>query len=75
MAVLKGEVTFKVTFEGLSVPIGFGYTSAIIYKECAKQVYASAPWSELKHQKRGGFKIEMIDKFIERDKKNNFYSL
>ena len=68
MAILKGEVTFKVTFEGLGVPIGFGYTSAIIYKECAEQVYASAPWSQIKHKKSPKFKVELIDKSIERDK-------
>ena len=68
MANLKGEVTFKVTFEGLGVPIGFGYTSAIIYKECAEQVYASAPWSQIKHKKSPKFKVELIDKSIERDK-------
>lgn len=68
MAVLKGEVTFKVTFRGLGIPVGFGYTSAIIYKECAEQVYASAPWSKIGHQKDPRFKVEMIDKNIERDK-------
>jgi hypothetical protein len=68
MAVLKGEVTFKVTFEGLGVPVGLGYTSGIIYKECAEQVYASAPWSKIGHQKDPRFKVEMVDKNIERDK-------
>ena len=68
MAILKGEVTFKVTFKGLGVPVGLGYTSAIIYKECAKQVYASAPWSKIGHQKDPRFKVEMVDKNIERDK-------
>ena len=68
MAILKGEVTFKVTFEGLGIPVGFGYTSAIIYKECAEQVYASAPWSKIGHQKDPRFKVEMVDKNIERDK-------
>ena len=67
MAVLKGEVTFKVTFEKLGVPI-MGYTSAIIYKECAEQVYASAPWSKIGHLKDQRFKIEILDKNIERDK-------
>ena len=67
MAILKGEVTFKVTFEGLGVPIGFGYTSAIIYKECAEQVYASAPWSKFGNKKNPKFKVELIDKSIERD--------
>ena len=68
MAILKGEVTFKVTFNGLGVPLGLGYTSAIIYKECAEQVYASAPWSKIGHQKDPRFKVEMIDKNIVRDK-------
>jgi len=68
MAILKGEVTFKVTFEGLGIPVGFGYTSAIIYKECAEQVYASAPWSKIGHQKDPRFKVEMVDKNIKRDK-------
>ena len=67
MAILKGEVTFKVTFEGMGVPIGFGYTNAIIYKECAEQVYASAPWSKIGHLKNPRFKVEMIDKSIDRD--------
>ena len=68
MAVLKGEVTFKVTCRGLGIPVGFGYTSGIIYKECAEQVYASSPWSKIGHQKDPRFKVEMIDKNIERDK-------
>ena len=68
MAILKGEVTFKVTFKGLGVPVGLGYASAIIYKECAEQVYASAPWSKIGHQKDPRFKVEMVDKNIERDK-------
>jgi len=68
MAILKGEVTFKVTFTDLGVPVGFGYTSGIIYKECAEQVYASAPWSKIGHQKDPRFKVEIVDKYIERDK-------
>ena len=68
MAKFRGEVTFKVTFRGLGIPIGFGYTSGIIYKECAEQVYASSPWSKIGHQKDPRFKVEMIDKNIERDK-------
>ena len=39
MAILKGEVTFKVTFKELGVPIGM-YTTAIINHECAEQIYA-----------------------------------
>ena len=67
MANLKGEVTFKVTFNNLGVPASM-YSSAIIHKECAEQVYASAPWSKIGHQKDLRFKLEMVDKNIERDK-------
>ena len=42
MANLKGEVTFKVTFNNLGVPASM-YSSAIIHKECAEQVFANAP--------------------------------
>ena len=66
MANLKGEVTFKVTFNNLGVPASM-YSSAIIYKECAKQVYASAPWSEIRHKKKTNFSVELIDKNIKRD--------
>jgi hypothetical protein len=67
MANLKGEVTFKVTFKNLGVPASM-YSSAIIYKECAQQVYASAPWSKIGHQKDSRFKVEIINKNIVRDK-------
>ena len=67
MAILKGEVTFKVTFKGLGVPVGLGYSSAIIYKECAEQVYASAPWSEIGHKKDSRFRVEIVNKSIKRD--------
>ena len=36
--------------------------------ECAEQVYASAPWSQIKHKKNPRFKVKLIDKSIERDK-------
>ena len=68
MARLKGEATFKVTFEGLGSSNRIWiYVSAIIYKECAEQVYASAPWSKIGHLKNPRFKVEMIDKSIDRD--------
>ena len=65
MANLKGEVTFKVTFNNLGVPAGM-YSSAIIYKACAEQVYASAPWSTIGYKKDSRFKVEM-EKSIRRD--------
>ena len=66
MADLKGEVVFRVTFNNLGVPASM-YSSAIIYKECAEQVYASAPWSTMGHKKNSRFKVEIIDKSIKRD--------
>lgn len=68
MAILKGEVTFKVTFTNQGVPVGLGQTSAIIYHECAKQIYASAPWSEIKAHRKYNFKVEMTEKIIESEK-------
>ena len=66
MANLKGEVTFKVTFNNLGVPASM-YSSAIIFKECAEQVYASAPWSSIGHKKDPRFKVELVEKNIKRD--------
>ena len=63
MAVLK-EVTFKVTFENLGVPT-MGYTSRLFTKN-VEQVYIV--WSKIGHQKDSRFKVEMIDKNIEKDK-------
>lgn len=66
MANLKGELTFKVTFNNLGVPASM-YSSAIIYKECAEQVYASAPWSDIGHKKMPNFTVELVGKKIKRD--------
>ena len=65
MANLKGEVTFKVTFNNLSTSRDVFIN--IIYEQCAKQIYASAPWSKIGHQKDPRFKVEMIDKSIRRN--------
>ena len=67
MANLKGEVTFKVTFNNLGVPASM-YSSAIIFKECAEQIYASAPWSDIGHKRKPNFIIELVEKKIKRDK-------
>ena len=66
MAILKGEVTFKVTFKELGVPIGM-YTTAIINHECAQQIYARSVWSKIRDRKKSNFKVEIIDKNIERN--------
>ena len=37
MAVFSGEVTIKVKFKNLKVPVGYGMTSAIIKHKCVEQ--------------------------------------
>ena len=48
MAVFSGEVTIKVKFKNLKVPVGYGMTSAIIKHKCLEQAYAKSPWSKIK---------------------------
>ena len=70
MAKFKGEVTFKVTFKGLGVSVGFGMTNAIIFHECATQVGLKTPWSHIpKNYKDKRFNVEIIDKKILIDEK------
>lgn len=66
MAKFNGEVTFKVTFKDLQVPVGFGMTNAIIFHECATQVGLNTPWSRVEkiYKKDKRFKVEIIDKKI-----------
>ena len=65
MAKFNGEVTFKVTFKDLGVPVGFGMTNAIILHECATQVGLKSPWSKIdKKFKDDRFKVKIIDKKI-----------
>lgn len=66
MAKFSGEVTFKVTFKDLSVPVGFGMTNAIICHECATQVGLNTPWSRIDkaYKKDSRFKVEVIEKKI-----------
>ncbi len=59
MANFSGEITFKVTFKNLNVPVGFGMTDAIIYHNCAEQIYLRSPWTKLdKKGIKANFKIE-----------------
>ena len=44
MAKFSGEVTFRVKFKDLGVPVGFGMTNAIIFHECATQIYVRSGW-------------------------------
>tara|TARA_B100001057_G_C22782916_1_gene924385 strand:- start:1029 stop:1226 length:198 start_codon:yes stop_codon:yes gene_type:complete len=48
MAVFSGELTIKVKFKNLKVPVGYGMTSAIIKHKCVEQAYAISPWSKIK---------------------------
>ena len=63
MANLKGEVTFKVTFNNLGVPASM-YSSGIIYKECAQQVYASAPWSSIGTRRTLDLKLSWLRRIL-----------
>ena len=47
MANFNGKLTIEVTFENLNVPVGFGMTEAIIYHNCAEQIYLRSPWTKL----------------------------
>ena len=70
MAKFTGEVTFKVTFKSLGVPVGFGMTNAIIFHECATQVGLKTPWSKIpKNYKYKRFNVDIIDKKILLDEK------
>ena len=71
MANFKGKLTIEVSFENLNVPVGFGMTNAIIFHECATQVGLKSPWTKIdKKYKDDRFKVEIIDKKINFNKKN-----
>jgi hypothetical protein len=57
MAVFSGEVTIKVKFKNLKVPVGYGMTSAIIKHKCVEQAYAISPWSKMRDSKDERFKV------------------
>ena len=48
MAVFSGEVTIRVKFNKIQIPVGFGMTSAIIKHRCVEQAYAISPWYQIK---------------------------
>ena len=65
MARFSGEVTFRVKFKNLGVPVGFGMTNSIIFHECATQIYVRSGWSKIsKSLKDNRFKVEIIDKKV-----------
>ena len=66
MANFNGKLTIEVTFDNLNVPVGFGMTDAIIFHNCAEQIYVRSPWSKLdKKYKNDNFKVEKIENKVE----------
>jgi hypothetical protein len=63
MAVFTGEVTIRVKFNKVQIPVGFGMTSAIIKHRCVEQAYAKSPWSQIKDTRDERFEV-----FIENEK-------
>ena len=63
MAVFTGEVTIRVKFNKVQIPVGFGMTSAIIMHRCVEQAYAKSPWSQIKDTRDERFEV-----FIENEK-------
>ena len=47
MARFSGEITFRVKFKNLGVPVGFGMTNSIIFHECATQIYVRSGWCKI----------------------------
>ena len=65
MAKFKGEVTFKVRFKDFGVPVGFGMTKAIIFHECATQIYVRSGCCTIDEKlKDSRFQVEVINKNI-----------
>ena len=65
MAKFNGEVTFKVKFKNLCVPVGFGMTNSIIFHECATQIYVRSGWCKIDRKiKDHRFEVEVVDKKI-----------
>ena len=65
MARFSWEVTFRVKFKDLGVPVGFGMTNSIIFHECATQIYVRSGWSKIsKSLKDERFEVEIVDKKV-----------
>tara|TARA_B100000886_G_scaffold324218_1_gene268702 strand:- start:529 stop:732 length:204 start_codon:yes stop_codon:yes gene_type:complete len=66
MAKFSGEVTFRVKFKDLGVPVGFGMTNAIIFHECATQIYVRSGWCKIdKKNKDTRFTVEVVKKELD----------
>ena len=57
MAVFSGEVTIRVKFNKVQIPVGFGMTSGIIKHKCVEQAYAKSPWSQIKDVRDERFEV------------------
>ena len=57
MAVFSGEVTIRVKFKKVQIPVGFGMTSSIIKHKCVEQAYATSPWSQIKDHRDERFEV------------------
>ena len=57
MAVFSGEVTIRVKFNKIQIPVGFGMTSAIMKHKCVEQAYAKSPWSKIKDTRDDRFEV------------------
>ena len=64
MAVFSGEVTIRVKFNKIQIPVGFGMTSAIIKHRCVEQAYAKSPWSQIKDARDERFEVTVEDEDI-----------
>ncbi len=64
MAVFSGEVTIRVKFNKIQIPVGFGMTSAIIKHRCVEQAYAISPWSQIKDARDKRFEVTVEDEDI-----------
>ena len=65
MARFSGEVTFRVKFKDLSVPVGFGMTNAIRFHECATQIYVRSGWCKIdRKMKDKRFEVEVVKRDI-----------
>ena len=64
MAIFSGEVTIRVKFNKIQIPVGFGMTSAIIKHRCVEQAYAISPWSQIKDSRDKRFEVTVEDEDI-----------
>jgi len=66
MAKFKGELTFKVSFNNLNIPVlGQRITNRIIYHKCATQIGLRTPWTKIDRKYLDkNFKVKLTDVII-----------